>query len=227
MKTALILNAAGKGTRTQLDIPKQFFLINGISILEYTLLKFLETNIFDLIVIVTLPNYIKNLQFIRKKNIEIIEGDTSCIKSRVRGLNYVAQTHPDIEKVMFHDAVRPFLTTNLISTCIQKCNQENPCVLPYILTVSTLKNGHHLDSKEIFRDPIAILQTPETFMLQNIYNIVSNLQEDLDNYWTLPNLYEHYQGKCLYIEGELQNFKITNSSDLELAKNILNGRFNY
>ena len=59
---ALVINAAGKGTRVGMNIPKQFIDINGHPIVYLTVEKFVRLRLFNIIVIVTLPEYIPILR---------------------------------------------------------------------------------------------------------------------------------------------------------------------
>ena len=224
---ALVINAAGKGTRVGMNIPKQFIDINGHPIVYLTVEKFVRLRLFNIIVIVTLPEYIPILRKLFPFSyIKIIEGGYSCLRSRIAGLEYIMTYYPSIEKIMFHDSVSPFFSSNLITRCLSSCDSNNSAVVPYIPTVSTLKDLSSLHVPGVRTEPIAILQTPETFMLRSLYNIITKIK-NIDNYQTLPDLYEHNGNKCLYISGELMNFKITSPDDLELAKFLFNGKLKY
>lgn len=224
---ALVINAAGKGTRVGMNIPKQFIDINGFPIMYWTVEKFVRLKLFNIIVIVSLPEYIPPLQKLFPFSyIKIIEGGYSCLRSRIAGLEYIMTYYSSIEKIMFHDSVRPFLSPNLIIRCLSSCNFDNSAVVPYISTVSTLKDFNSLCVPGVRKEPVAILQTPETFMLRSLCDIIIKVK-NIDDYQTLPDLYEHNGNKCLYISGELMNFKITSPDDLELAKCLFNGKLKY
>lgn len=224
---ALVINAAGKGTRVGMNIPKQFIDINGFPIMYWTVEKFVRLKLFNIIVIVSLPEYIPPLQKLFPFSyIKIIEGGYSCLRSRIAGLEYIMTYYSSIEKIMFHDSVRPFLSPNLIIRCLSSCNFDNSAVVPYISTVSTLKDFNSLHVPGVRKEPVAILQTPETFILRSLYDVITKIK-NIDDYQTLPDLYEHNGNKCLYISGELMNFKITSPDDLELAKCLFNGKLKY
>lgn len=224
---ALVINAAGKGTRVGINIPKQFIDINGFPIMYWTVEKFVRLKLFNIIVIVSLPEYIPPLQKLFPFSyIKIIEGGYSCLRSRIAGLEYIMTYYSSIEKIMFHDSVRPFLSPNLIIRCLSSCNFDNSAVVPYISTVSTLKDFNSLHVPGVRKEPVAILQTPETFILRSLYDVITKIK-NIDDYQTLPDLYEHNGNKCLYISGELMNFKITSPDDLELAKCLFNGKLKY
>ena len=54
----VIILAAGFGTRIRnLDIPKQYYEINGIPIIMYTIKKFMASNSFDYIYLTVDANY--------------------------------------------------------------------------------------------------------------------------------------------------------------------------
>ena len=154
---ALVINAAGKGTRVGMNIPKQFIDINGHPIVYLTVEKFVRLRLFNIIVIVTLPEYIPILRKLFPFSyIKIIEGGYSCLRSRIAGLEYIMTYYPSIEKIMFHDSVRPFFTSNLITRCLSSCDSNNSAVVPYIPTVSTLKDLSSLYAPGVRKEPICL-----------------------------------------------------------------------
>ena len=125
---------------------------------------------------------------------------------------------------MFHDSVRPFVSETLITKCISTCKSYTPCVVPFIETVSALKYSKNIHAPKLIQDRISILQTPETFMFSDICRAVESI-DNIDDCQTLPHLFELSGNIVTYIKGDLQNFKITMSDDLDLAMSIINGKF--
>ena len=69
MNYAIIL-AAGFGTRIKnLDIPKQYYEINGIPVIIYTMKKFIELNCFERIYLTVDENYKKHMTKILEEHI--------------------------------------------------------------------------------------------------------------------------------------------------------------
>ena len=52
MKNIAIIVAAGNSTRFNCDIPKQYFIVNGRSVLNWTVRAFLASNFIDNILVV-------------------------------------------------------------------------------------------------------------------------------------------------------------------------------
>lgn len=226
---ALVINAAGIGSRCNSNIPKQFTEISyrsiyrGNTILDYTLDTFLFTKLFSVIVVVTLPEYINRLRELYDSNVIVVEGSATCLRSRIAGLSAIKHIN-QIDKVMFHDSVRPFVSETLITKCISTCKSYTPCVVPFIETVSALKYSKNIHAPKLIQDRISILQTPETFMFSDICRAVESI-DNIDDCQTLPHLFELSGNIVTYIKGDLQNFKITMSDDLDLAMSIINGKF--
>ena len=76
-KVLAIIPAAGSGTRFNAEMPKQFFLVGGKPLIEYTVKPFLES---DLVTKICIPinkieGIYKNLSFFNHPKVEFIEGE--------------------------------------------------------------------------------------------------------------------------------------------------------
>ena len=58
MKIYAIILASGTGSRSGLNIPKQFYKINNKTVLEYSITAFQEHNLIDEIIVVSNPDFI-------------------------------------------------------------------------------------------------------------------------------------------------------------------------
>ena len=127
--TAIVL-AAGKGSRMQSKVPKQYLPILEKPVLFYSLQAF-EKSIVDEIVLVTGK---EEQEYCRKEIIEkygfqkvvhIVEGGEERYHSVYQGL-LVAK---DADYVLIHDGARPLITIDIIHNAFQEVKKTGACVV--------------------------------------------------------------------------------------------------
>ena len=119
MKNVAILLAGGSGNRFGADKPKQFLIMNGKTILEHSIEAFHCSNLIHRIVIVVHRDYIdevKHLSASYPKVTDVIPGGCERYESSLHALEVC--TDGD-EYLLFHDAVRPFVSQALIARLIE------------------------------------------------------------------------------------------------------------
>jgi 2-C-methyl-D-erythritol 4-phosphate cytidylyltransferase/2-C-methyl-D-erythritol 2,4-cyclodiphosphate synthase len=208
---ALIL-AAGEGKRFKWDLPKTLYKLNGKTILEMAINKFLDVLPAENILVVVHADYLDLYQdiFANKNLLAIISGGKERGDSVKAGLDFLSKLSP--EKVLIHDGARPFVSKDLIEQVIYHLDKEE-AVIPTIKVTDTIKLAHNnhvettLDRERVFR-----AQTPQGFIFQKIY---ACYQENNKLFTDDSSLFEQSGGKVLMIEGEDKNIKITYKEDIE------------
>jgi 2-C-methyl-D-erythritol 4-phosphate cytidylyltransferase len=137
---------------------------------------------------------------------------------QVSVLNGCLALSDNVEIIAVHDAVRPFVTPELISATIAGCDDADGCIaaIPSKDTVKQVSENNIQST--IDRNSIWLAQTPQTFHKDILINA---LQQDMiatDE----ASMVEATGGKVLVTEGFAGNFKITTSEDWQLAENIIN-----
>ena len=111
-KFSALLLMAGKGNRFESSYPKQFYLLSGKKIYLYTLQAFLNLKIFDEIILVCHKNWIEEV----KKDVQGFANVKAIIGGKTRQesayLGLLSCQHKEF--VMIHDAVRPFISPEII-----------------------------------------------------------------------------------------------------------------
>ena len=132
MKVAVILPAAGLGTRMGLASPeksgtsrKQFMLLDGLPILSHTIRKFLSSSLVTEIVVALraedIPWFGEMLtRETLNKPVRLVEGGDSRHQSVE---NALASLGADTDLVAVHDAVRPFIDPATIESVIREAAQ--------------------------------------------------------------------------------------------------------
>lgn len=221
MNIAIILSG-GIGSRMGLEIPKQYVEVNGKPILIFCLQTFLFHNNIDAIVIVVSPawkEYVaKNIDKLNpdKPILYAMPGDTRqySILNALKVAESISKDEDDI--VIIHDGARPLVSTDLISKCIDAC-QEYDGVMPAIAVKDTTylsKDGKHIDSL-LDRNTLWSGQAPEAFKLNKYLNAYKSIpQAEILKINGSTELAIRTGLQCRMIDGDPLNFKITTPEDL-------------
>ena len=116
MKTAAVILAAGKGSRMQADIPKQYLTVSGRPLIYYALRTF-QNSFIDEIILVVSPGDIAYCrgEIVEKygfdKVVQIVEGGDQRYHSVCNGLHAV---NPETEYVFIHDGARPCVSDDIL-----------------------------------------------------------------------------------------------------------------
>jgi len=226
MSVTVIIPAGGIGSRLGESIPKQFIKLDNIPILARTLLKFQNhEKIYNIIISInadwidTAKSYVDEYNINKVKEI-VIGGAT-----RQESINNALQT--DIAKnseiILIHDAVRPFVSEELISNIISS-TIDNGAVIPILTpkeTVKELANDNSI-SKTLPREKIGLAQTPQGFWTDIISKSMNEaMKNNIDN-TDDSALVEKNGFKVYSIKGEESNIKITTKIDLQISQFMLN-----
>ncbi len=229
MVSAIIV-AAGKGTRMNYSMRKQYLLLAGKPILGHTLEIFIRCDEIEEIILVV-PE--EDFDFCKRKillplklqkRVNLVSGGQERQESVYSGL--MAMAAGDKEGlVVIHDGVRPFVYSEQVLECIKGAKEFGACIVG-IPVYETLKHVNHsgYTDKTIKRDTIWLAQTPQAF--QNSLIIKAHEIARQKGYTCTDDaqLVERMGKKVKIIRGSRNNIKITNREDLELARAILQAR---
>ena len=179
MKISVIICAAGDGNRLNnaSPTPKQYLVVNGKTIIEYSIDKFLELDIIENIVIAINPSHTEYTNNIIKKDaykdkVFIIHGSDTRLKSVMKGLEYLSTS--GITHVFIHDAARPNFSPTLPNDLIKAARGHDGSI-PIIEASNTIKQLNNEKLKTLDRSSIIESQTPQFFEFMAIYNSYRNL----------------------------------------------------
>lgn len=230
MNIALIL-AGGTGTRLGGDIPKQYIEVNGKPIICYCLETFTahpDVEAIHIVADVSWHSYLK----MKLEEYALIQKWKGFSRSGVNrqlslfnALMDIREYASDDDYVIVHDAARPLLTADLISSSLTKVKGHDGVlpVLPMKDTVYFSKDGER-SSSLLKRECVFAGQAPETFILGKYYDA---------NKVLLPEKILSINGSTeaailagmdiVMINGDEGNIKITTKEDLERFKQKLEG----
>ena len=228
MVSALIF-AGGIGQRMKsLDIPKQFLEIEGKPIIVRTTEHFSKHPMVDNIVIVCVESWLDVLKqdiqkFGLEKIVSAIPGGASGYESIHNGLveiqNKVNPNPDDI--VLICDGVRPMLSEELITTCIEDARKYGSAVpvTPSIDSVLYSDDGSNCN-RNYERRKMFITQAPQGYTMEKIMWAHGEAEKQhLDPVSSGELLIE--LGENIHIfQGIRENIKVTTPEDLESLRAI-------
>jgi len=217
-----IIPAAGYGRRLKSKTLKPLVKINGKPLLIHTLLALTKLDLIQKIIIAVNPGGLGKFKRALKpykirKEIFLVPGGKTRRDSVNNCLKHIGK---DTDFILVHDAVRPFISRELIIKTVKaaKVNQAAVCA---ILSKSTLKRvtDNYEISETLDRKNIWEIQTPQVFKkdtLINAYKKYGRLEATDD-----ASLVEKTGVRVKVVLGSYFNIKITTPEDLVFAKAIL------
>ena len=218
MSFSLILLAAGDSKRLGSKVPKPFIKIGKKTLLEYSLIKFNKIRQIKKIIIVTNKKHSKFFKNIKFNNCVKIVGGKTRQESTYKALKHIKKNKIKCTNVLIHDSARPNFSVKLIKRIINASKRN--AVIPKIPMHDALKESIgkkillNLPRKNFFST-----QTPQSFNFNEILDLHSRNKalykdDDLSLVQSLK--------KVKFVNGEKNNFKITNQEDLLMLKNFIN-----
>ncbi len=221
MSNVALVVAAGRGIRAGGDVPKQYRRIGGEMVLTLSIKALLShPSVAQVCVVIAEDDeelYKSAISGIPTDRLlpRAVGGATRSQSVR-NGLEQLATAAPD--KVLIHDAARPFLSKNIIAELLTKLEHHDGA-FPAIPVSDALWTADELSSVD--RSNLLRAQTPQAFQFDQIRK--AHAEGDplaLDDVEIALG-----QGlDVVHVPGDERNFKVTTAQDLEVA-NKLAGTF--
>ena len=205
-------------------IPKQYRSLDSIAVIRHTLIAFLRHPEISQVQSVIHPadqGLYEEATVGLSLPAPVIGGDTRQESVRF-GLESIAGSPPD--KVIIHDAVRPFVEQGTISAVIAALDRV-PAVITGLSVPDTLKRCRDgIITETVDRTDTWRAQTPQGFHFAEILKAHEEVHYRDPTRADLTDdslVIEKYGLRVAIIEGSEDNFKITTERDLERAELIL------
>jgi len=213
MQNIAIILAGGLGERFGSNTPKQFIILHGRRVIDYSISIFKMHQEISNIVIVCPEIWINTISN-EYPELKVVKGGQTRKDSSLNGLNACPK---DTKNVLIHDAARPFLDANIISRCLNalKKHKAVDTVIPATDTIVEVDNDYI--SEMPLRDRMFLGQTPQGFDFKTIIQAHNSFEgETTDDIRLVKNL----GIECFTVRGSVYNFKLTNQPDIYLAERI-------
>ena len=219
MSFCFIILAGGNSYRFRSNIGKSYQKIAGKSLVEINVDKARQFSQIKKIILVYNKKDLKQVKSLKLKNVKFILGGKNRQQSTLKALKYLNNIK-GISKVLIHDAARPNFSLRLLNSIITKMNFAR-AVVPKIDIHDAIKQKIDSSLNEYIlgknRDSFFLTQTPQAFNFKEIYHLHETnagkyKDDDISLYMNL--------NKVKFIQGEKNNFKITDQADFQNLKNI-------
>ncbi len=224
MKTAVVIVAAGSGTRFGGELPKQYCDLAGQSVLRRTARAFFEHPEIGQVMIVIAKNSKQQFENAMDTSCPAhVSGGASRTQSVQAGLAALEQTKPDL--VLIHDGARPLVGSEDISAVIDGLSHADGCA-PAIPIVDAIKQ---VDSKtgkiigDADRNQYQCVQTPQGFHYEQLVSAYGNVPTDREYVDDLAVAMAAGM-TCKLVSGNPDNLKITTQADLVKANQLMTAK---
>jgi len=216
-----IIVAGGSGTRMGASVPKQFLLLGGKPVMMHTIEAFYHSKTNPQIIAV-LPDayhaYWEELCVAHDFNVPhvLVNGGATRFESVKKGLDVIEGSEFDL--IAVHDAVRPLTKIGIIDTSFMHAGTHGNAVAA-VKSRDTVRQMRSGVSAHLVRDEIYLVQTPQTFQLEQLKSAYQLPYSD--RFTDDASVVESAGFSIHLIEGSYGNIKITFPEDLKIAELLL------
>ncbi|HEY4546388.1 MAG TPA: bifunctional 2-C-methyl-D-erythritol 4-phosphate cytidylyltransferase/2-C-methyl-D-erythritol 2,4-cyclodiphosphate synthase [Pedomonas sp.] len=226
--TVVLVVAAGRGSRSGVDRPKQYCPLGGKPLVRWSLERLLNHPACDAVRVVIhaddVAAYAEATAGLAL-GVPVIGGATRQESVRL-GLEAIA-AEGGAERVLIHDAARPFITHELVDRLLAALN-ETPGATPALRVVDTLcreaegTSPAPIQGDAVARDRLWRVQTPQAFRFEPLLAAHRATEAEGNESFTDDTGVLRHQGhKVALVEGDERNIKVTLPQDWQRAGEIL------
>lgn len=204
------------------EVPKQFLLLNNYPVLYYSLKLFFEHSSETEIILVLPEKHLKQWDtLVSDYSIQIphtvVSGGPTRFHSVKSGLRACSQFEGD-HVIAVHDGVRPLVKNEVLQQGFYIASKKGSAI-PVIAVNETMREVCGSLSRIVPREHFCLVQTPQFFRyleLKDCYTIQYSEAFNDD-----AGVYEASGRQVTLIDGNPENIKITNPSDIAMASVLL------
>ncbi len=223
-----VVPAGGRGVRMGTNVPKQFLSLGGVPLLVHALRTFEQSSIISEVILVVPQD---DCQYCRddilpayglKKVSQVVAGGK---RRQDSVLNGVKAAHPESEIVVIHDAVRPFVTLDMINHVVESTLAHGAAIvaLPMRDTVKRV-NVDGFIQETLSRDELWLAQTPQAFRRTLLLQAHGQGETDGIDATDDAFLVERLNLPVAIVQGSSDNIKVTRPEDLHMGEAILTAK---
>jgi 2-C-methyl-D-erythritol 4-phosphate cytidylyltransferase / 2-C-methyl-D-erythritol 2,4-cyclodiphosphate synthase len=212
MRTAVLIVAAGRGTRMGGEVPKQWQLLAGQPVLAHTIAAFAGMQ-------VVLVIHSDDRARAESLGVPLVVGGETRDASVMAGL--VALEGTGVEAVLIHDGARPLVSRALIDRLVEALEAHDGAAPALAVTDALWRGDGGLVVGTVVREGLWRAQTPQGFRLGPILAAhrahPGGAADDVE-------VARAAGLDVVIVEGEESNLKLTYPGDLARAEAVLKGR---
>ena len=224
--------AGGKGTRVGSNVPKQFLDLGGKPILVQTVDVFVRCGLIDIIYISVNEMWLEHTKEMiaryypdQLKMFRFVCGGKERMLSFLNVIKDIKEKHGvrAEDMVLSHDAVRPFVTEDIIEDCIKETREHRVAMATIPSADTTYYSGREgfltstYDRKKLF-----YAQTPHGCMMDLLDEVINSYtQEELLALTGTSQLFVNRNIDVRISLGRPSNLKITTLEDIDFSEYML------
>jgi 2-C-methyl-D-erythritol 4-phosphate cytidylyltransferase len=224
-----IILAGGIGSRMNIEMPKQFMLLAGKPVIQYSIEKFIQSEAFQHILVVCHPDYFEQVPKIASEQTQIhsIAGGKSRNDSTWNAIDFIQNSlmKDGDAKLLFHDAARPNVKIKTVYELLSALDHHAVAVPVSKLNdtiYETDLQGNFAGIKS--RDHLVKAHTPQAFwfsVIRDAYRIKSAQSEvDFTDDVSIVKAFIP-DTEISFIEDDPWNIKLTQPEDFSVLEALL------
>ena len=214
-KSIGIVLAGGIGHRFGGGKPKQYFPILGKEMIAYSIELFRAAKAIDDFVVVLNREEFENGRIARQYGVTAIPGGATRNHSFKNALDWIAEKHPDCEKVIENNAACPLTKPEWIDEMVELLDEFD-----WVQTTLHLTDAlGSVNDRMVNRDDYFLIQAPDAYRFRMILECFDPNHPCGHPAVQLP---PSARGRNVFRDGEV--FKVTHPSDVEIAELMLRRR---
>ena len=224
-RAALIVVAAGEGSRLGSDRRKALVTLGGRPLVEHSLRRLLSLPELGPFVLVGHRDDRAALAWMAADLPRLpilVDGGARRQDSVLAGLRALPDEAPEL--VLVHDAARPFVPVAALPELIARAHQTGAAILA-VPVVDTIKEAHADEpgraGRTLDRERLWAAQTPQAFRRRDLLTLLERAASDARAVTDEAALYEAASRAVAFVTGSRLNFKLTTPADLALAEALL------
>lgn len=213
------------------DIPKQFITVHERPVIVYTLEAFQNHPEIDAIAVVCIEGWEQVLwayakQFNITKLKYVVPGGKNGQDSIRNGVYELEKHYDKDDIVLIHDAIRPMVSAEIISDCINKTRKYGDAitVIPCAEAMMQTEDGM-VSTGSYPRDNLKRTQTPQGFRIGKICDLHRRaLEAGITNSVASCTLMIEMGEQVHFSAGSEKNIKLTTVEDIDIFKALLKAK---
>lgn len=224
-KNVAVVLAGGVGERMRQDKPKQLLKVAGKPIMDHTLFALQDSEDIDEIIIMMAKGYTKEAEEMASqypKVVKVLEGGDTRSETSKSAIDAIANDTDECN-VIFHDAVRPFLSRAIIKRCVEALERYDAVDVVTSSADTIIETDGKVVTHIPDRSKLRRGQTPQAFKLSTIKKAYEVAMDD-PNFQATDDCgvvlkYTPEVSICI-VDGDETNIKVTHPLDLMIADRL-------
>ncbi len=215
--TGLVLVAAGSGQRLGCELPKALVSVGGRTLIEHCLLAVGSVPRIRDVVVVAPSDHLAAVRVAVDGRAVVVPGGSTRDESVRAGLAALA---PGTERVLVHDAARPFVPTDVFDRVIDALDAVDAVIpaVPVADTIKRVRDGVVVGTPA--REELMAVQTPQGFRV----SVLLAAHRQRSGEVTDDAMVVEQAGVPVHVvAGSPRGFKITTPFDLTVAGAVQEG----